>query len=319
MVCFNPMRPSLARERNPVTPQALARGETVGKRGLVFDSRKALIEGSLLTVPCGLCLGCRLDRSQAWGIRCHHEAQMHESAVFLTLTYRDEDLPDDNSVCVNVSQKFMQDLRNALRARGIKVRFLMCGEYGSKKGRAHYHVIVFGYSFPDRVLDRYTNRGDPLYRSAELDGIWPYGFASIGEVSYESARYTASYAMKQYRGEGAEEHYDRQHPFTGEFHRVSPEFATMSRMPGIGQSWLAKYKSDVYPDDFVLVGGRKLKPPRFYDQQLSDAELEPVKRKRKVRAAAMSAVERSKERRGCREKLRGYKMEFWLDRSGGMF
>lgn len=319
MVCFNPMRPSLARERNPVTPAAQARGETVGKRGLVFDSRKALIEGSLLTVPCGVCLGCRLDRSQAWGIRCHHEAQMHESAVFLTLTYANEFLPDDNSVSVHVAQKFMKDLRNAFSSRGIKVRFLLCGEYGSKKGRAHYHVIVFGYDFPDRVIDRHTTRGDRLYKSAELDKIWPYGFASIGAVSFESARYTASYSMKQYRGPGSEEHYDRQHPLTGEFHNVSPEFATMSRRPGIGESWLSKFKSDVYPSDVVAIGGKFLKPPRFYDDQLSEEELEPIKRKRKQRAASVSAAERSRERLRCREELRNRKMSFWLDRSGGMF
>jgi hypothetical protein len=49
---------------------------------------------------------------------------------------------------------------------------------------------------------------------------------------------------------------------------MTPEFGLMSRMPGLGTSWLKKYFSDVYPKDFFTINGVKNKPPRFYDEIL---------------------------------------------------
>ena len=54
----------------------------------------------------------------------------------------------------------------------------------------------------------------------------------------------------------------------------------MSRMPGIGKTWLEKYKSDVYPHDYVVINNHKVKPPRYYDSLLSEEELADLKKKR---------------------------------------
>ncbi len=92
------------------------------------------------------------------------------------------------------------------------------------------------------------------------------GFCSIGDVNYKSAAYVARYIMKKITGPPAEEHYSRSNPITGEIWQVMPEYTTMSRRPGIGAGWLDKYTTDVYPDDFIIMNNKKVRPPRFYDR-----------------------------------------------------
>jgi hypothetical protein len=54
----------------------------------------------------------------------------------------------------------------------------------------------------------------------------------------------------------------------------------MSRKPGIGKEWFDKYKSDVYPHDYVVVKKHKIRPPRYYDKLLPEEELAKIKEKR---------------------------------------
>ena len=35
-----------------------------------------------LTLPCGNCIGCRLERSRQWAVRCMHEASLYEDNCF---------------------------------------------------------------------------------------------------------------------------------------------------------------------------------------------------------------------------------------------
>ena len=75
----------------------------------------------------------------------------------------------------------------------------MCGEYGDKLGRPHYHAIIFGVTFVDKKLWS-IRRGNNLYRSATLEKLWPYGFSSIGTVNFETAAYVARYVTKKITG-----------------------------------------------------------------------------------------------------------------------
>lgn len=96
----------------------------------------------------------------------------------------------------------------------------------------------------------------PLYISPSLQSLWPYGFSTIGDVTFESAAYVSRYIMKKVLGRDSRKFYGD---------RV-PEYVTMSRRPGIGRLWFDKYMSDVYPNDYVVIrGGIKCKPPKFYD------------------------------------------------------
>lgn len=235
---------------------------------VVFDDRGFSQRGRPLDLPCGQCFGCRLERSRQWAIRCMHEAQMHESNCFITLTYKDECLPDDHSLHYEAFQKFMKRLRRKVGA----VRFLMCGEYGEQYGRPHFHACIFGYDFPDKVHHVNLPSGSRLYRSDELSALWPYGFASVGAVTFESAAYVARYSMKKVKSVGMSalgmaEKYTYVLP-TGEIISRRPEFGHMSLKPGIGASWFEKFKTDVFPGGKVVARGVESQAPRYYDKLL---------------------------------------------------
>jgi len=242
------------------------------------------------TVPCGQCVGCRLERSRQWAIRCHHEASLHENNSFITLTFNNEHLPRDRSLNVRTFQLFMKRLRITIRRKtGQRLRFYGCGEYGDHLGRPHYHACIFGYDFPDKQVWE-KHRGETLYRSAELEKLWPYGYSSIGSVTFRSAAYVARYIMKKRNGPQSAGHYEFVDDY-GVVYQRKPEFTTMSRQPGVGAKWLEKYASDVYPDDFVIINGKRMRPPRYYDQNfelLDPLEMQKIKwtRKRNLRTHA---------------------------------
>lgn len=240
-----------------------------GKRSIVFNSHDAISTNELfkVTVPCGQCIGCRLERSRQWAVRCLHESSLHDSNCFITLTYSDEHLPSDGSLDVTHFQKFMKRLR-ARYGKGI--RYFHCGEYGDRFLRPHYHACLFNFDFPDLEFWK-TTSGGRLYVSASLQELWPYGFSTVGAVTFDSAAYVARYVMKKVNGPLAEAHYssDFLDVDTGELSTIvrKPEYVTMSRRPGIGADWYDKYQSDVYKGDFVVVNGRKVRPPKFYDSR----------------------------------------------------
>lgn len=210
-----------------------------------------------ITVPCGQCLSCRLEHSRQWAIRMMHEASLYENNAFLTLTYRDEDLPPDNSLDKSHHQLFLKRLRKNRE----KLRFYHCGEYGSQTHRPHYHSIIFNVEFPDRKFLKTTESGENLFTSETLDALWGHGDCYIGDVTFESAAYCARYVVDKLTG-----------PRKSEYGSLLPEYSTMSRRPGIGAPWLAKWKRDVFPHDFCVINGRKVRVPKAYDQLLIKQE-----------------------------------------------
>jgi hypothetical protein len=143
----------------------------------------------------------------------------------------------------------------------------MAGEYGENFGRPHWHACIFGLDFDDKKLWKRTSANSLLYRSADLELLWPFGYSSIGDVTFESAAYVARYIMKKVTGKNAAEHYQEIDPDTGEITNRTPEFTKMSLKPGIGYEWYKQYTSDVYPHDYVVVRGKKVKPPKYYDKK----------------------------------------------------
>lgn len=241
MPCYTPLTAYHSKEVNPS-----------GKRSVVFNPRQAQ-SGLSFQLPCGRCIGCRLERSRQWAVRLVHEGALHDEKCFLTLTYDPAHLPVDGSLDVAEFQRFLKRLRK--RISPTRVRFFHCGEYGEQLGRPHYHCILFGFSFPDRIL--FKRGSEPslnLYTSKLLSELWPLGFSTIGQVTFESAAYVARYVVKKWFGDGADEHYKGR----------KPEYVTMSRRPGIGSGWIEKFESDVFPADQVVLRGKKMAPPRFY-------------------------------------------------------
>jgi len=205
-----------------------------------------------------------------------HEASLHEDNSVVTLTYSDEFLPHDGSLEKTAFPVFARKVRKA----GFSFRYFHCGEYGDDFSRPHYHAALFGLRFSDCVPSVPSKSGSAQFTSRTLERFWPYGLATVGELNFESAAYIARYVTKKVTGQRAESHYARVCPSTGEIVQVEPEFATMSRRPGIGAGWFEKFSAEVYPSDEVISRGRAAKPPRFYDNRLSEGELAAVKSRR---------------------------------------
>jgi len=232
-----------------------------------YESHKSI------DIPCGQCIGCRLERSRQWACRLLAEQQCHEKTSFLTLTYKD--LPINSSLNNDDFTLFMKRLRRHLEP--AKIRYFQCGEYGELTQRPHHHCILFGEDFSgDRELFETSQSGLPQFTSPILDDLWSHGLCTIGDVTFESAAYVARYTLKKVSGSGKESHYSGRRP----------EFATMSRRPGIGAAWFEKYRRDVYPGDVFVPGPDRPAslPPKFFDKLLerSDPTLyELIKSQRK--------------------------------------
>jgi hypothetical protein len=195
-------------------------------------------------------------------MRCLHEASLYDRNAFITLTYDDSNLPQGGSLSYQDFQKFMKRLRKRV---GSKVRFYAGGEYGTQGTmRPHFHACLFGYDFPDKVFYKKTGSGEKIYTSKLLESLWPYGLSSVGDVTFESAAYIARYCVQKVTGDAAKAHY-QVITDDGEVIDRTPEFNRMSLKPGIGARWLEKYSTDVYPRDYVVIRGVKVKPPKYYD------------------------------------------------------
>lgn len=245
-----------------------------GKQKIFFTEDKTRPPGKKLQLPCGQCVGCRLERSRQWAVRCVHESQLHSENCFITLTYDQEHFPSDGGLQKRDFQLFIKRLRKYINPR--RLRYFHCGEYGEENLRPHYHACIFGYDFPDRAYFT-SNNGFNIYISNILADLWPMGFSTIGDVTFESAAYVARYIMKKVNAsqkspDKYKHHYERVDPETGEIFEVLPEYTTMSRRPGIAHGWFEKFESDVYPSDFIVINGKKVKPPKYYDRLYTDID-----------------------------------------------
>lgn len=246
---------------NCVNPMAAVYDEYTGKYRFIgaantFRSGNDYLHDKtqkIVYVPCGQCYACRVARSRDWATRCVLEARAYgDKNSFITLTYDDEHLPSDMSLHKEDFQKFMKRLR---KNTGQKIRYFMCGEYGSLFERPHFHACLFGYK-PDDLQLWSVREGVKLYRSPMIEKCWKFGFSTVGDVTYESAAYVARYVLKKMTGECAEEHY----------HGRLPEYTNMSLKPGIGTAYFERYCQETYERDYVIIrDGIKCKVPRYFD------------------------------------------------------
>ena len=226
---------------------------------------------------------------------------MHDENMFLTLTYDDDHLPEDGGLNHKHFQDFIRSVRKRLKR---PVRYYMCGEYGDRTDRPHYHAILFGLRFDD-CYHWTTRRGNRVWRSPFLEEVWYHGQSYIGSVTFQSAAYVARYIQKKIKGPEAKFHRPVVDADTGEIvGQLKPEYTQMSLKPGIGQSWIEKFKSDVFPEDLVTMeGGKKFAAPQYYRDWLkeNDPELAEQLRQRRIELAKANA-DNSEERLAIREK-----------------
>jgi len=225
-----------------------------------------------ILVPCGKCIGCKLQRSQNWATRIMHEAAYQESMgrenCCALLTYNDENLPytDNNLPTLHKRdlQLFIKRLRKEI-GNETHIKYFAAGEYGDDMDRPHYHIAIMGVDFGDKESNGKSPAGSPLYRSEQLDRIWGMGITSIMDLNYESAGYIARYCTKKITGSNARSHYNQR----------TPEFSLQSNRPAIGLEWFERYHQDIYTSDTLSIRkGIKVKPPRYYDKLFKSLNIE---------------------------------------------
>lgn len=233
-----------------------------------------------------------------------HEAQLHEAKCFVTLTYSDDHLPRNGGLVKRHYQNFMKRLR---KKYGAGIRYFHCGEYGDASNRPHYHAILYGVDFiQDRTFHTRNQQGDTIWRSETLDALWGHGNTSIGSVSFETAAYTARYILKKVTGDRAAAHYERVDETTGEIVSIQPEYITMSLKPAIGLNWYRQFKSDVFPDDFVVMRGKTMPPPRYYYNRLSQEDERAAARIKfqRIRRASKNKEDNTPERLAVKRQVK---------------
>ncbi|AXL14719.1 replication initiator protein [Microviridae sp.] len=296
MTCFHPQKAFRKARPNPKT----------GKYPVVIVKRSSK-EPGLIELPCGQCIGCRLDRSKAWAIRCMHEIQIQQEkygkgSCFITLTYNDRNLPPDGQLEKSDFQLFLKRLRKNTKA---KIRYYHCGEYGEKFSRPHFHALLFGYVPEDLRFHSYENKL-PVYTSAIISKAWrDQGFALVGSATFESAAYIARYILKKQNGKKATEHYTNEDGVC-----LNPEYTTMSLKPGIGAEYYEKYKKEIYTTDSVVLKGQELPPPKFYSTkyEIENPEHYELIKQERQRKVAKYAKDLTPERLGARERVQSARL-----------
>lgn len=255
----------------------------------------SLAVGGSLELPCGKCVGCRMDRAKAWSIRIGHEAQCWDSNWFATFDYAPEHLRS-----WSLEYPDYQGFMRRLRKRGPGIRFFVAGEYGKRYRRPHWHAILFNLILGD--VEEFKNG---TLRSTTLERLWGRGNVVVGRVTPQSAAYVAGYTESKSYGRAAEAAYeDLVDPETGEVSSRRPELCVMSRDPGIGAFWYRKFAGDLFPRDRAVQEGKEFKVPRFYyERYKKDHPLaaEEVAYERYLRARILDPEESTPERRGVRE------------------
>lgn len=280
-----------------------------GKSKIVFRPDEAVFAHMPIQLPCGQCIGCKLERSRQWAIRCVHEASLYDDNMFLTLTYDDEHLPKHGTLVKKHFQDFMKRYRKCISPK--KIRYFMCGEYGEENMRPHYHAIIFNHFFEDAKIHK-KSQGYNLWTSEKLDELWQKGYSLIGSVTFDSAAYVARYILKKVTGSSDEandriiKRYTKCNPDTMENHRILMEYSAQSRRPGIGADYMESYKMDIYKNDSVIQNGKEVVPPKFYDSRFEIENPEEYKRIKEKRRARMGRLAHNKtpERLRASEKVK---------------
>lgn len=210
--------------------------------------------------------------------RCMLEQKQWKHNEMLTLTYNDEHLPksyrliDDetgeveecSTLCKQDVVAFLKRLRRHYKYHYNQdnIRFFMCGEYGERRGRPHYHLILFNFDVKDKKYYKKSKKGFDMFHSEEIEQIWSKGHIELNDVTPETCAYVARYILKKQKGSDSADFYEK----NGQV----PEYVNCSRKPGIGYDYYINNKDSIYEYDKIFIlnnkGLQTLKPSSYYDR-----------------------------------------------------
>jgi len=210
-------------------------------------------------------MACRVAKTREWTTRLFHESLYHADNCFITITFRDEDLPADRSLSKRTLQLFIKRLRKKI---GVKIKYYAVGEYGDRFEREHYHLLIFGWKPPfEDLYFAYRKKGKNYYASRTISVIWTYGFNTVGNVTRDSCQYVAGYVRKKISGKGQYSKYGKR----------LPPFALQST--GIGACYAFENRDRLQEHLCVVEGGKNVGLPRYY-QRILDIDTERLLMKR---------------------------------------
>ncbi len=255
-----------------------------------------------IEIPCGHCIGCKLDHASMWATRITMESKCWKFNCFVTLTYNNPNLPLSEKGLKTLKKKDLQDFLKRLRyyeegkeewAHPITgeiekpIRYFACGEYGDKKGRPHYHLAIFNWQPDDLKKYKMNKYGDQNFTSKSLKKIWGKGFVVVEELNFNTASYIARYVLKKAGIEAEKREYTGKYRYEQRIderngneytHKIrevktkkteiEKEFITMSRGVGIGRTYWNDNKEKIKRNKGILLKVKdkvKLKPiPRYF-------------------------------------------------------
>lgn len=254
-------------------------------------------------IPCGECIGCRLEYAKEWATRGFLESLYWDQNYFITLTYDDDNIhmhdyveDEEGFTYTNNGEwggtlvpKQLQDFIKRIRIymdrnHGNKnIRYMACGEYGGETQRPHYHIIFFNLQLPTETFyqPRIINK-NMYYQNYIIEKCWKFGFSNVCPSNWNTMNYVARYITKKVNGSQADKHYAE----LGQ----EKEFFRVSLKPGIGEQYYRDHWKEIYRDDKVYIinraGSVAVQPPKYFDELLKrehPEEYERVRRKRKMR------------------------------------
>lgn len=217
----------------------------------------------VIPVPCGKCVNCRKNRANQWHFRLRQEEKRSDKAIFVTLTYDTDQVPITKNGFMSLDKtehltKWLKILRKwhyTKYDKDHRIKYWLCGEYGGKTNRPHYHAIMFN-------VDKES-----------IPETWKYGDIHVGNVAGASIMYTLKYMVK-----------DGKIPMHHRDDRV-PEFSRMSKNLGLNYIEDKKnvkwHKQDINRNYVVDKGGIKIPLPRYYRERIYTEE-ERLRQKHKI-------------------------------------
>jgi len=194
---------------------------------------------------CGKCVWCKLQRAKEWSVRmlCEY-ADFKGNGMFLTLTYDDKksNAPFYNTLVKKDFQLFIKRLRKKYK----NLKYLMCGEYGEKNYRPHYHCILLGVNLRDKNI---------------VNEAWNLGKCYFGYVEEKSIMYCVKYLLKGYNKE-SQAFLDLKNPIH--------EKPYMDMSKGLGKQYALMNEERLKKEmSIVTVNGTKRSLPRYYRKKLN--------------------------------------------------
>ena len=201
-------------------------------------------------IGCGVCIECMKKKAREWKIRLSEEIKTNKNALFVTLTFSDENL---EKLC----KKYDTEENNAIATIAVRL-FLERYRKKNKKSIHHWLITEMGHNGTERIhlhglLWNITEE--------EINNFWQYGNIWVGEyVNDKTINYITKYTTKL----------DKDHK------NYKP---VILNSKGIGKNYVKrknaekhKYQENNTNENYIFKNGAKAQIPIYYRNKIYTEE-----------------------------------------------